>query len=623
MGRICRRPSIPSGLLLGVLCASVPGVAYPKDDGTDTSMTVERAVESNVIEPDGTFVMTYEEMLRINEERAVKRYAQIPISYNRMLETVEIVEAYTHKADGRRIKVQPDQIKDQQESRSSGAPMFQDTRAKTIIFPEVAVGDRLFLQFKKARTTPLFPGQYEALFLPSFLIIKQLQLIYDVPESVRLHAEAKGFSGSTSSSGPGRRRYQWDYVPSERQRIESGAVSYIDYGDRLFVSTFASFSEFAAAYESRAKDKVEVTPKIRQLAQQVTKGLTESRAKALALSDWVRKNIRYVAVYVGPGGVVPHASETVLNNRYGDCKDHVALLEALLAAVDIDSTSALIALGSSYRLQEIPTLGVLNHVITYVPSLNLFLDSTAEGIAGGYLPLSELDKSVILTKTGQVMRTPATQRNATINKTEYRISVDGAADFKHASTVSGWEAEATRYLLRNVKPSDRDLAVERILQRDGQKGSGTIDVGNVDGTGDEYQIKIGGHSENLLNLPGPIGMPVIGFGGGVLQAVAGFTSEKERTRPFVCPSREVEDESTFIVPKEISVVAVPKPLALRDAYFDYASEYIRQDNFVVIKRRFRFHHAGMVCSSDDFKAILPAVSQMVRDLRSQVIVQGQ
>jgi len=610
--------------LLIALCFSILEAAYAKDDGTDPSMTVEKSTELNVINRDGSFLMTYEEVLRINEERAIKRFAEIPIDYNRMLETVDVTEAYTQKPDGRKIDVQPDQIKDQQEPQSSGAPMFQDTRIKTVLFPDVGVGDRLVLRFKKARTTPLFPGQYETFSVPGFFPIKQFQRIYDVPDGVRLHAEAKGFSSSTSASSPGRTRYQWDYVPSDRQRIESGAVSYMDYGDRLLVSTFANFAEFSAAYDARAKDKVIVTPKIREMAQQITKGLSGARTRALALSDWVRKNIRYVAVYVGPGGVVPHAADTILDNRYGDCKDHVALLESMLTAIGIDSSPALINLGRSYRLQEVPTLGVLNHVITYIPSLNLFLDSTADGIAAGYLPIPELDKPVVLTKTGQVMRTPAAQKSMAINTTEFRISANGAADFGHSSVVTGWEAEFSRYVIRNTKQSDRDLVVERVLQRYGQKGSGTIDAGDLDGARDEYQLRISGHTDNLLNLPGPIGMPTMSsFFGGVLQAVFSFASEKERTQPFLCITGEIDEESTFMVPKEVGVVAAPKPMALHDTYFDYTSDYIRQDNAVVIRRHYRFHHTGVICTPDDFKAMSPAINQMIRDLRSQVIVQGQ
>jgi len=275
-------------------------------------------------------------------------------------------------------------------------------------------------------------------------------------------------------------------------------------------------------------------------------------------------------------------------------------------------------------LQNVPTLGVLNHVITYIPSLNLFLDSTAGPVAAGYLPASELDKPVVLTKTGQIKRTPATQKNIAMSTTEFRISAHGAADFNHSISVTGGEAEGVRYLMRNLKPSDRDLLVERVLQLYGQRGSGTLDAGNLDGTGDAYQIGISGHTDNLVNLPGPIGVPTMSsFVAGILQAVFGFTSEKERAQPFLCLSTEFAEQSRFILPNEISIVAVPKPVTLRDANFDYSSEYVRQDNAVVIKRHYRFHRAEVVCNPDDFKAMLPAINQMIRDLRSQIIVQAQ
>jgi len=186
--------SIRGRFLLGAVCLSMQCAAYAKDDGTDPSVTIEKEIQLHVINPDGSFVLTYDAVLLINEERAVKSHAQLPIGYNRMLETIDVTEAYTQKPDGRKVNVQADQIKDQQEPRSSGAPMFQDTRFRMVIFPEVAVGDRLVLQYKKTRTTPLFPGHFEDISIPGFRPIKQFQLIYDVPEGLRLQAEAQGFS---------------------------------------------------------------------------------------------------------------------------------------------------------------------------------------------------------------------------------------------------------------------------------------------------------------------------------------------------------------------------------------------------------------------------------------------
>jgi len=47
---------------------------------------------------------------------------------------------------------------------------------------------------------------------------------------------------------------------------------------------------------------------------------------------------------------VPHDAQSILDNRYGDCKDHVVILEALLEAVGIDSSPALINSGPSQNV---------------------------------------------------------------------------------------------------------------------------------------------------------------------------------------------------------------------------------------------------------------------------------
>lgn len=83
---------------------------------------------------DGSFVLDVERVMRINEERAITSNAQRSVTYNRTLETLDIVEAYTLKPDGRKVVVTPDRIKEQQELESAQAPMFQDSRVKVVIF---------------------------------------------------------------------------------------------------------------------------------------------------------------------------------------------------------------------------------------------------------------------------------------------------------------------------------------------------------------------------------------------------------------------------------------------------------------------------------------------------------
>ena len=605
--------------VLGMLgCLFMFNLAQARDDGTDASVTIEKDVRHTIVAEDGSYERTIDLVYLINEERAIQAVAQQSLYYNRTLESLDVLQAYTQKPDGRKVVVSAGQIKEQQEPQSFQAPMFHDHLVKTVIFPDVAVGDRLVLSFKR-QGTALFPGQFEDLVMPQFNPTQQFSLIYDLPESVKLHAEAKGFKASSPKAAAGRKVYQWDYVPTDNARIELDAVAYSDYGNYLAVSTFDSYSAFAKAYAARANS--EVTPAIRTLAQSLTANHDKPKDKALALSDWVRRNIRYVAVYIGAGGVVPNAADTVLRNRYGDCKDQVALLEALLAAVNISSTPALVNLGNAYTLPKVPTLGVINHAITYIPSLDLYLDPTAESIASGYLPVPVLDKPTLLARSGTLGHTPATQPGKIQSRTNFIVASSGAADFRHVSTIDGWEAELTRWGIRNMRPTERDLMVKQILADYGQTGSGTISSDDLDGSG-AFTMKVNGRSENLANLPGPIGVPTLSsLAGGIAQSVFGFFAEKHRTQAFTCVAGVMQETARYDFPAEVKIIASPTAVNLKEKYLEYSAEYLREGNSLIVNRRFDFNYPRSVCSIEDYEAMKPMVEAMLNDLNSQVIVQ--
>ncbi|MES2151671.1 MAG: DUF3857 and transglutaminase domain-containing protein [Pseudomonadota bacterium] len=595
--------------------------AQARDTGTDPSMVIDKYVQHFVVNRDGSYTLTVDNAKTIVEQRAVQAHSQYYISYNTTLDEMVSVEGYTQKPNGRRVPVQPDQIKDQQESASSDAPMFQDTRVKIIVFPDVAVGDQLVVHYLMRRVTPLFPDQFEDLSSSQFYANRQFHLIYDMPAEMPLYADANGFVPVPIDSLPGRQRYQWQYVGGENDRIESESVSYLDYGKRLAVSTFADYASFAKAYQGRAQGMAQPDAAITALVREQTAGLADPRARALALSDWVRHNVRYVAVYVGAGGVVPHKASTVLENRYGDCKDHAILLEALLAAAGIDSSSALINSGNAYRLPRTPTLGIFNHVITYVPSLELYLDSTAESIAAGYLPSSVMGKPALLTKGATLARTPSSQPEKNRTVTWFDVQRDGRSDFRVSKLTGGAAAEVYRQAVRDTKPADRDMFVQRMLQGLGQKGFGVFDAGKLDGNGDEYSMRFSGISENFANLPGSTGLATtFNFWGGLGDTVFAFGQEKERRQDFICPALDTEDEVSFSFQKGLRILSLPKALVLRDSNFSYRASYRRSGNSVVVRRQLTFRHDGMICTPADFKRMQRLVDRMIRDLKNQIVV---
>ena len=172
-------------------------------------------------------------------------------------------------------------------------------------------------------------------------------------------------------------------------------TSPVDRDARVLVSTFQNYEELGRAYWAEAAPKAKVTPEIAALAEEITKGLTDRRAQAEAISRWMKRNIRYVAVYLGAGRVVPHEASSVLKNKYGDCKDQVTLMTALLTAKGIASEQVLIQLGDAYTMPEPPTMSYLNHVMVYLPELQVYDDPTGSFASFGVLSASTYDKPVI------------------------------------------------------------------------------------------------------------------------------------------------------------------------------------------------------------------------------------
>lgn len=613
---------MPFRLALVLLLLFAIGRAAAADNGTDRSVVVDRHVQHYTVEADGSWLLEVELVKTIASPAAIEQQAEQFFSFNASLDTVRSVEAWTTKADGRRIPVGPAGIREQQEAASSDAPMFQDTRLKAIIFPDVAVGDTLTLRYTVRRHTPLFPGHFEDFTVARPVRYGDFRLVYDLPASMPLHADAAGFTPLTLESPPGRRRYGWRHAGGDNARIEHGSVSYLDYGKRLAVSTFPDHAAFARAYQERAAAAARPDAALARLAADITQGIDDLHARALALSDWVRRNIRYVAVYLGPGGVVPHAASSVLANRYGDCKDHAVLLQALLAASGIEAGPALVNGDNAYQLPAVPALGVLNHVIVHVPALQLYLDPTAGAVAGGFLPPSLLGKPVLLAASGEFAMTPVYQAAPSRTTTRFDIARDGSSRFRVARTSGGAGAEPYRDAVRATPQSARAGFVRRLLAGLGQTGDGLLEVGDTEAKDGDYTVAFSGASEGFVQLPGPVALATTyNFWGGLGDAVFDMRREPERRQDFVCPSIDAEDELRYALPARTRVLALPKAVLVDDGRFYYHARYARQGDGVVVKRRLQFRHTAATCTPDDYRQMRPALERMMRDLRTQVVVQ--
>ncbi|GJG99104.1 DUF3857 and transglutaminase domain-containing protein [Paraburkholderia terrae] len=587
--------------------------------------TNERETQTFVVNADGSYTKVDEMTLRVNNEAGVARVAQYYIWFNRNMASVDILEAYTTSADGTRHDVRPEQIRDVQEARSFDAPMFQDILEKVIVFPAVEPGARVHLKYRKTQMQPIVPGHFSDFTPPDLAPTHNFRLVYDLPAGKPLYADARGFVALPPSTKDGRTRYEFRYDKAHFARLEYGSIAYVSYGDRLMVSTYPDYAAFAAKYRESAVDASGSDPAIVGLARSLTAGDQTPRAKARTLYDWVRKNVRYVAVNIGRGAVVPHRATEILALRYGDCKDHVALYGALLDAVGIRNEPALISSGTIYTLPDVPGYGVLNHVITWLPELQLYADSTAPNVEFRYLPSTDMNRPVVLVNEGVLSRTPSTATMSRTTDLSINVAHDGTASFVYRLDSTGWAAEQGRALLRMQTPAQREESLQAELRFVNLSGTATLSTSNLTATDGPLSLTMKGKLEDFV-VPGTAAsIPALtSFVGGFQSDARYWLGERQRTQPFVCRNVELHERTQIALPANFRVLDMPEAMAARDRFIDYRSSYSydANANVITVTRDGATRFGSEVCSPEDFTQMRAGIETIGRDVRAQVIVRS-
>ncbi len=336
--------------------------------------------------------------------------ASFPLGYFADRQRFNLLEAYTLKASGQKIPLLKENIQVQKGLAAGDlAISYQHYVRQVLRFSDVAIGDSIYLLYELETFVPLFSGQFtEYQSLTPSIAWEGARLTYRYPKAMALQFAQQDFREErTDTTTHSERSFIIGSVPSKS--LEVRGLNNWKESPYVQVSSFANPAAMASAYRATEAPKKIVTPQVLALANDITAGITEPRAQFKALYDWVGKNIRYVAVYYGQGGFIPHDVEDILKNRFGDCKDQALLLQTLALAKGIEAhTVLLMADYITYATPPLATVGNYNHVIVYVPSLATFADPTAAAsVRFGDLPLSDMPKQVLSVKDGSFLTTPS------------------------------------------------------------------------------------------------------------------------------------------------------------------------------------------------------------------------
>lgn len=581
------------------------------------------------VNADGSFVETQKWSATILKEKALEREKTANITFSTSVAKGEVLEAYTLKKSGQRIDVPKSSYQvTVNDGYKNASPLYSDETTITVVFPDLAVGDSIALSSRITNSKGMFPNQFSTAHnFSRFTAYDDVSIEISAPAAMKLKSQSFFLNGQKPVIKDGKQTLSWTYqnkIPEKWTPSDSG-ITVVGENPSLYVSTFKSYKEITEAYGVRATPKAAVTDRVKLLALEIVGNSSTPQAQAHALYDWVTKNISYGGNCIGIGAVVPRDLDVILDNKMGDCKDHATLLQALLASRNIDSEQALINAGGLYQLPDIPVVSAVNHVINYVPAMNLFLDSTSSETPYAMLPMGLGEKPVLLVSNyREGTKTPSTAQygHEQTTQTHIQIKPDGSATGDTKISLKGLPAVTARALMRVMPDGQDEYLAKRMLESQGVHGKGILNKDDPSSLLDTYRLSMTFNLDDYVTAGTATGIlvrPVVSTFFPIESFLRSAYAPLPK-KPHNCAGGTSTEEYVIEFPESLKIVGMPKDFGLSNAMIDYKATYRKSANTLTIRRELKDKTPTEICSPEYAANYKKAMLSIAKDLKSQVLI---
>jgi transglutaminase-like putative cysteine protease len=525
-------------------------------------------------------------------------------------QSVDVVEAWTTEPDGERVPVTPDNIFTRPSAASEQAPGFTSTQTTTVLFPRLREGARVHVKWRFTQRVPAMTGFNSWDDPPPLEDVAHMQVRITAPAAAGLHWAARGYAvQETEANGERQITATIDHTPPEEP--ERNMVNWSDFRPVFLATSLSSLEELGAIYHRQSAAQATPTPAVAALAARIAHGRT-GLAAARAVYDYVARRIRYVAVYLDPdAGWVPHPAEEVMRNGYGDCKDHVVLMQALLAALGIKAEAAVIDWGTAYQPMPLWTPWQFNHAIIYLPDYDIYANPT-----NPYAPFEALDRRlsgklvVIATADGRVAHTPASVPASNTYRYEATLTVqpDGTIEGQGRMTAAPRLESDLRGALADTS-SPRDLA-ERMLAATAEGGAGELRGGDPHDLDTPFVVSATWQSPHGVPLQGPLAYLTVPVGID-FKRIANLRHllgpDRVRRHPVLAGALDYQWTYKVILPPGRTATTLPPAVDVQNTAGAYTASYeLAGSELRVTRHLVVFHDVTEPAAYPDLEALIYA-----------------
>lgn len=428
------------------------------------------------------------QVTKLLRPEARETYGRVVVSFDNETK-ISSLKAWTLPADGKEFELKE---KDAMETSLFNDVLYSDERAKIFNLPAATPGNIIAYECLQKQRPDILDDNWD---FQEPVPIRLTRFTLNLPPGWEFKTQWINY-GEVSEKKTGDNSYTWELENVPALEIEPDMPPWRVIAGRMGVRYFpsgtsaarssASWKDIARWYTSLTAHSRQPTPEIKQKVAELTADASSTYAKIKAITDFMQRQIRYVAIEIGIGGFQPHPASTVFQYKYGDCKDKATLLSTMLHEIGVDSYYVVAQATRGIVRPEFPSPTSFNHMILAIhlpddvqegslyavlnhPQLGrlLIFDPTDPYTPLGYIPSSEQENyGLLVTPDGGELIAlpllpPATNRLMRTGK----VSLSPQGDLVGDVNEIRWGAPAVelRAQLLEVTPANRSKVIETFL----------------------------------------------------------------------------------------------------------------------------------------------------------------
>jgi hypothetical protein len=422
-------------------------------------------------------------------------YGVVVVSYNAH-EKITAIKGWCIPVQGKDYEVKDKDAVEVSLPKVDGSELVSDVKDKVLRIPASDPGNIIGYEYEEEKqpyvlqdvwsfqeTSPVREAHY-TLQLPQGWEYKATWLNYPEAKTAQTGSQAQWVVSDVKGI-----RHEDDMPPWPGVAGQM-IVSFYPPGGAAQNKAFQSWQQMGVWYQGLISGRQDASPEVKQKVAALTGSAGTPLEKMKAVAGFAQKDIRYVAIELGIGGWQPHPAAEVFTHHYGDCKDKVTLMSAMLREIGIENYYVVINSERGSVTPQTPAhMGGFDHVIIAIklpadvadsslvatmvhPKLGklLFFDPTDEMTPFGQL-IGALQANyglLVAPDGGELIELPqlSPASNGISRTAKLSLSPTGTLSGDVNEVRVGDRASAQRWALRTVtKDADRIKPIEALLSQ--------------------------------------------------------------------------------------------------------------------------------------------------------------